>query len=210
MKELDKILNKNEKIMWEGKPKFLPYVLWALALLIIWLVVLILAVIFTGEYLWIVFILPHFWVFTGIVFGFLLYRIFVYSKINYAITNKRAVLQKGLVGRDFETIDFDQITNAEVNVGVSDVLCRQNTGSILLASAGSFTYSRTGPVQKPYTFSHIQNPYDVFKFFKKVSYDVKTDIEYPNKYRPKTNPGYGTDYTGTKAMKKPKPPSKKK
>jgi hypothetical protein len=29
---------------------------------------------------------------------------------------------------------------------------------------------------------------------KKVSFDVKTDINYPNKLRPNENPGYNVDY----------------
>ena len=31
-------------------------------------------------------------------------------------------------------------------------------------------------------------------FFKKVSHDVKTDIQYPNEYRPKNNPSYQSGY----------------
>ncbi len=49
-------------------------------------------------------------------------------------------------------------------------------------------------VQKPYIISNIENPYDVFKFFKKVSHAVKTDIHFPNLYRPDINPGYKTRY----------------
>ncbi|OVE74626.1 hypothetical protein BVX95_01720, partial [archaeon D22] len=41
---------------------------------------------------------------------------------------------------------------------------------------------------------YIQNPEEVFKFFKKVSYDMKTDVQFPNKLRPKNNPGYNTNY----------------
>jgi len=49
-------------------------------------------------------------------------------------------------------------------------------------------------MRKPFTISNIPDPYEVFKLFKKVSHDVRTDIEYPNKLRPKTNPGYKSDY----------------
>ncbi|MBS3112497.1 PH domain-containing protein [Candidatus Woesearchaeota archaeon] len=122
----------------------------------------------------------------------------VYKHTYYTITNKRVLLQKGLIGRDFEMVDFDQITNAEVNVGFLDILFGRKSGNILISTAGSFTYTRSGAVQKPYTISHIENPYEVFKFFKKVSHAVKTDIQYPNKYRPKTNPGYESDYNPNK------------
>jgi len=114
------------------------------------------------------------WDYTG--FGIPIYQILVYKYVYYAITNKRVLFQKGLIGRDFEMVDFDQITNAEVNVGLLDKLFGGNSGSILISTAGSFTYGRYGPVQRPYTLRNIENPYDIFRFFKKVSHAVKTDI----------------------------------
>ena len=91
-------------------------------------------------------------------------------------------------------VDLDQITNAEVRVGFLDKLFGGNSGSVLIATAGSFTFTRRGPVKKPYTMRHIIEPYNVFKTLKEVSHAVKTDIEFPNKYRPEVNPGYKTDY----------------
>ncbi|MEK6952323.1 MAG: PH domain-containing protein, partial [Nanoarchaeota archaeon] len=151
-----------------------------------------------GLFGWGIFLLPHFWVGIVLIFGIPIYQILVYKHMYYAITNKRILFQKGLICRDFEMIDFDQITNAEVNVGLFDKLFGGDSGSILISTAGSFTYGRNGPVQRPYTLRNIANPYEVFKFFKKVSHAVKTDIQYPNKYRPKTNPGYGTEYNPNK------------
>jgi len=202
MRELDKVLDQNEKVFWEGKPKFWPFFLGGFAGAIFGIFFLVIGGIFvvqgiaSGNYFFI--LLPHFWIGVGFVFGVPIYKALVYKHTYYAITNKRVLLQKGLIGRDFEMVDFDQITNAEVNVGLLDILFGRKSGSILISTAGSFTYTRRGPVQKPYTISNIENPYDVFKFFKKVSYAVKTDIQYPNKYRPKTNPGYGTDYNPNK------------
>jgi hypothetical protein len=120
----------------------------------------------------------------------------------YAITDKRVIIQSGLIGRDFEIVDFDQITNAEVNVGIFDKLFSSNSGSILLSSAGTVMQTQNGTMQKPFVISSIPNPYDVFKFFKKVSHDVKTDIQYPNQLRPVNNPGYGTTYRGKEKTKK--------
>src|SRR3989338_3992236 len=210
MNEFDKILDSKEKILWEGKPKFWPYLcsgsgittlfglVW-LGFLIPFFIVAFLNIAQGGVFGWGIFLLPHFWIAMVFVVGIPLYQILVYKHIYYAITNKRVLFQKGLIGRDFEILDFDQITNAEVNVGLFDKLFGGgNSGSILISTAGSFTYGRHGPIQKPYTLRNIENPYDVFKFFKKVSHAVKTDIQYPNKYRPKTNPGYGTDYNPNK------------
>jgi uncharacterized membrane protein YdbT with pleckstrin-like domain len=202
MRELDKVLDKNEKVHWEGKPRFWPFFLGGFVGAIFGIFFLVIGGVFvvagvaSGNY-WFL-LLPHFWIGVAFVFGLPIYTALVHKHIYYAITNKRVLFQKGLIGRDFEMVDFDQITNAEVNVGVLDKLFGHGSGSILISTAGSLTYSRNGQVQKPYVMSNIDHPYEVFKFFKKVSHAVKTDIQYPNKLRPKTNPGYGTSYNPKK------------
>lgn len=158
---------------------------------------------------WGIFLLPHFWVGIVLIVGIPLYQLLVYKHVYYAITNKRVLFQKGLIGRDFEIVDFDQITNAEVNVGVFDTLFGGKTGSILISTAGSITYQRGIGSQRPYTLRNIENPYEVFKFFKKVSHAVKTDIQFPNQYRPTTNPGYKTEYNPKYAMKQKRQRKKK-
>ena len=198
MKELGKVLDSNEKILWEGKPKFWPFFLGSMALAIFGIFWLAISSVFayvsliSGFYLF--FLFPHFWIGILLVFGPPIYTFLVYKNVHYVITDKRVIIQKGLVGRDFEMIDYDQITNAEVNVGVSDKLFGGGSGSILIATAGSFTYVRNGVASRPYTVSHIENPYDVFKFFKNIQHAVRTDIQFPNKYRPAVNPGYNTGY----------------
>jgi uncharacterized membrane protein YdbT with pleckstrin-like domain len=207
MRELDKVLDEKEKVLWEGKPKFWPFILGgSIVTTIIGLFLMLFMIPFIGfavyDIIWGshilgfgIFLIPHFWIGIILVIGIPLYQVFVYKHVYYAITNKRVLLQKGLVGRDFEMTDFDQITNAEVNVGVFDKLFGGSSGSILISTAGSFTYGRHGQqISKPYSLRNIENPYEVFKFFKKISHAVKTDIQYPNKYRPSTNPGYNTKY----------------
>ena len=132
-----------------------------------------------------------------LIIGGPLYSLLVWRYTQYAITTKRVILESGVIGRDFRTVDFDQLANVEVNVGLVDRLF--GTGSILMYTAGGAweqPYSRRGGSVTAPSFSHIKNPYNVFKFFKKVSFDVKTDELYPNKYRPDVNPGYDTKYTG--------------
>lgn len=228
MRELDKVLDHNEKVFWEGKPKFWPYFMSGtiptFIFGLIWMAFLspfiFLGVVapylasnasntaqttvgvksFTTFFLigWNLFLIPFLLVGLWMLIGLPIYKILLHKNLHYAITNKRVIFQKGVIGRDFEYIDFDQITNAEVNVGFWDRVIGNSSGSILLSSAGSFTYTKQGQVARPYTLSHIPNPYEVFKFFKKVSHDVKTDIHYPNQYRPKTNPGYHTDYNSNR------------
>jgi membrane protein YdbS with pleckstrin-like domain len=211
MRELDKVLDENERIFWEGTPSFWPFFLggsfvtvifglfW-MVFLIPFIVVAVLDILFGSHIFGFgILLLPHFWIGMGLVFGLPIYQILVYKHTHYAITEKRVILQKGWIGRDFELIDFDQVTNAEVNVGVFDKLFGGgNTGSILVSAAGSFTPTRQGAVQKPYTLRNITGPYEVFKLFKKATHDVRTDIHYPNKLRPGENPGYQSDYDPNK------------
>ncbi len=126
MRELDKVLDENERIFWEGRPKFWPFFFSGILLSLFGLIFLIAGAavliqgIMAGNLLFLVF--PHFWIGVAFVFGIPLYKALVYKHTYYAITNKRVLLQMGLIGRDFQTVDFDQITNAEVNVGLFDKL----------------------------------------------------------------------------------------
>lgn len=204
MRELDKVLDQNEKVFWEGTPSFWPFYLGrsmpTIIFGVLWLGITLAVMIpsflaSSGWFRYYIFATPHLWIGLFFIFGPLIYNALVFKHTHYAITDKRIIIQKGWIGRDFEIVDFDQITNAEVNVGVFDKLFGSgNTGSILVSTAGTFTYTRRGASQKPYTMSNISNPYEVFKFFKRVTHDVKTDIQYPNKLRPSENPGYQTDY----------------
>lgn len=211
MREIDKVIDKNEKILWEGSPSFWPFVLGGsigtVIIGIIWMIFLIpfmaMAIfdILFGSHVFGfgILLMPHFWVGLFLIFGIPIYQKLVYKHTHYAITDKRIIFQKGLIGRDFQILDFDKITNAEVNVGISDKLFNKgNSGSIILSSAGSVAYTSRGAYLRPYVIRNIENPYEAFKFLKKVSHDVKTDIEYPNEFRPKSNPGYNTDYDTNK------------
>lgn len=219
MREIDKVLDTNEQVFWEGNPKFWPYFLTGVIPTflfgLVWLGFLapFIAVNFlpkgnTGEatgfiniffFAWNIFLIPFLLLSLWMLVGVHIYKWLLYKHLHYAITNKRVIIQKGVIGRDFEYIDFDQITNAEVSVGFWDKVVGKTSGSILIYSAGSFTVMPQGQqVAKPYTISNIDNPYDVFKFFKEVSHDIKTDIEYPNKLRPGENPGYQSNYDPNK------------
>ncbi|MBN2197912.1 PH domain-containing protein [Candidatus Wolfebacteria bacterium] len=203
MRELDKALGQNEKVFWEGTPSFWPFLLGGSIVTTIfglsWMLFLVpfigLAVydILFGSHIFGfgILLLPHFWIGIGLVFGIPIYQVLVFKHTYYAITDKRVILQKGWIGRDFEMIDFDQITNVEVNVGFFDKFFGSgNTGSILVFTAG------LSP--KSYVIRSIVNPYDIFKFLKKVTHDVKTDIQYPNKFRPGENSGYQSNYDPNK------------
>jgi hypothetical protein len=150
---------------------------------------------FPGQFRSGLFILPHFWVGIFILIFPAIYELFVHKHTYYALTNKRVIFQGGLIGRDFRMIDFDKVTNAEVNVNLFDKMFGGDTGSIMISSANTIVLTKNGRADRPYTLCNVLHPYEVFKYFKQVSHDIKTDIEYPNQYRPVENPGYQTQYT---------------
>ncbi|MBI2337376.1 MAG: PH domain-containing protein [Deltaproteobacteria bacterium] len=195
MREIDKILDQNERVLWEGTPVFWPFFVGNSILLTVfgffWMMFILVFIVSMGP---IVLLFPHFWVGILLLIGPGLYHFLVYKHTYYALTSRRVLIQKGVIGRDFQIIDFDQITNAEVNVGIFDQFFGKNTGTVLISTPTSFVTSNSGQRAAPYRLCNIVNPYEVFKFFKKVSYDVKTDIEFPNEYRPAENPGYKTEY----------------
>ena len=191
MNELSKILDTNEQVFWEGKPRFWPYFLSGVVPTFIF------------GLAWTGFLVPFFAVnflpkenlssssgFTNTFF--FAWNIFLVPFLLIGLWMLVGVhIYKGF-------IDFDQITNSEVNVGFWDRVLAQNTGSILISSSGTFGSTRQGHIARPYTLSNITDPYEVFKFVKKVSHDVKTDIEYPNAMRPSENPGYQSTYDPNK------------
>ena len=213
MNEIQKVLNTNEKILWQSSPIFWPYfvsntfnsfvpgfglsvVLYPCSLwlyrsrgnlkfddVLIFACLSILLLIFIYSAFYLIIVAPiRFW--------------FSAKHTFYVITDKRIIIQSGVIGRNFKYIDFDDVTSADVNVGIWDKLCNKNTGTINIATA-SFSVDDTN-IQNTgsYSFNNIVAPYEAFTFFKKVSFDVKTDMEYPNQLRPGENSGYKTKYTG--------------
>lgn len=201
MEEFDKILDRDEKVAWSGQPQFVPYFASVILLSIAgfaWLALLLYVAIAGGHSLFDaalgMLILPHFWVGALFAIGLPVYIVLSYDWIHYAITNRRVLLQRGMIGRDFEIVDFDQINRVDVDVGVMDKLLGRNSGSIKVFTPSSVIYTKNGPRPAPHTMANITDPYGVVKFLKGVSFDVKTDMEYPNARRPMTNPGYRTKY----------------
>ena len=145
MRELDKILD-NEKVLWEGRPQFWPFIISnSLIVIFIWFFIFIFLGPFLGFFFSLFFLLlmnvlgnilgAIISVLISLLLFFVppfIYQVFAFKRTHYAITDKRVIIQKGIIGRDFEIIDHDQITNAEVNVGIADKLFGKNSGSIFI------------------------------------------------------------------------------
>lgn len=194
--QFEQVLDKEEKIIWIGKPKFIPFLTSGLPFLglgIIWFCIDYFGFIRNMDSLSIdigvviPFFLLHLFPFWGSVLN--MFRlVLVYNNTYYTYTNRRIMMRSGFWGTDFKAIDYDKISDIEVNVNPIEQMF--NVGTVEAYSGrdnskGGREYDK---------FIAIENPYEVFKMIKQISVDVKTDYNYPNALRPEKNPGYKTEY----------------
>ncbi|SRR5258708_11295396 len=195
MQSIKDVLEPKEKILWRGKPVFIPFLLSAITISSVIGIFILSQFIPTIRYSG---LLPiYFGIF--MVFGPIIYRLMVYTNVFYYITDRRVIFESGIFAKNFRAIDFDQVANAQVNIDIFDKLFGNGSGSIVISTSGNFAETQ-GNTQflNPYALANIANPYKVFKFFEKVAQDIKTDVYYPNDLRPKQNPGYNTSYKSKK------------
>lgn len=88
----------------------------------------------------------------------------------YAITNKRVLIKSGLIGTDFMSLYFTQIRSANVNVGLVDKIFSVgtisiDTGKVETVQSGSGNNQSTGTRTAFDRLSHIDKPYEVYKYF---------------------------------------------
>lgn len=192
--EIDEILDGNEKIFWRGKPKFSAYILQFAPLSIFGLFWFSFLIPFywgitSGEMplLALVIIIPHTLIGIGTL-GSPLWASLVYPYVEYAITSKRIIIKSGFFARSFKTADYVNLTDVSIDIGLLGRLT--NTGTINFVSGTGIFTEKTGKA----AIAGIEKPYEVFKLLKQVYFDIKTDIEFPNKLRPPVNPGYQSEY----------------
>lgn len=195
MNQTKNVLNADEQVLHISTPQRLPY-------LFDLIVFVLFGTFFAGTY----FFIDHtpenmkvVWAFVGI--GTLIatlpvvYSILVYRYIHYTFTDKRLIIQGGLIGRDYDFVDYDKIQHMSVDVGVIDKIFGRNSGTILVDAGRIKAVENGGSRSWPYSLRHISEPYETMERLKKISFDVKTDVNFPNAMRPDTNKGYSTSYS---------------
>ncbi|NLW88177.1 MAG: PH domain-containing protein [Clostridiaceae bacterium] len=197
------MLDINEHIIWEGKPDRVTYVIGQPFMYLIALVwgafdsIFIFA--FTREdgfgsmgFFIIPFFLLHLLpVWIAIIGPF--YRFIHWNYIEYAITDKRIYIASGIIGRDVKLVEFSQVREPSVRVGLIEKL--RNCGTVRLTPFSRVAHSGNTVVStQAGALLHVPEPYEVFKRVKHMSLDIQTDIAYPNAMRPEDNPGYRTKY----------------
>lgn len=195
---IENMLDANENIRWRGKPERVTYIIGSPVIYlfaIFWAAIdstLIVSWFSQGVQspFFVFFILLHM---TPVWFALLgpVYRAINWNYIDYVMTEKRIYIHSGIIGRDIKVIEFAEIREPSVNVGLIEKI--RNCGTIRLSpytdsSNNRRTTSYTG------TLRHVEDPYILYKTIKQMALDIRTDVSYPNAMRPEINPGYNTRY----------------
>jgi len=158
MNEIQQILEPKEKAVYDGKPEYAPYITAAIFGALI-------ASAFVGIFIGAFLKSIIFAIVAGItifIVGIILANM-AYTRTHYAITNKRAIIQKGIIGRDFKSIDYDRMQNVSVDVGILGVIFK--VGSVKIFTGEMETVGGKHPrIQAKYDrFNYVASPYEVLK-----------------------------------------------
>lgn len=198
--EFRDILDSNERIIWSDKPNLVVHLASGFPFLILGILWGIMDIFLIGGFMFdgiggmfnflTIFMLLHMMpLWLGI--GNMIRLILVYRNTFFCYTNKRVIIRSGFMGVDYKTKDFYEIGNIEVNV--SPIENMMGVGTIRIDEEIVRT-SNNKSRRVGNRLYGIQRPYEVFKALKEIAMDIKTDINYPNDYRPEKNPGYNTRY----------------
>ena len=115
-----------------------------------------------------------------------------WKNTQYAVTNKRIIIRNGLIGYQYNSIYYTDISNVSLQVGVIDRML--GVGDIRIALNHAIGTTKKGNPVNTTSILDIENPDHVMQIVQKTILDMQTDIHYPNALRPEVNPGYHTEY----------------
>jgi uncharacterized membrane protein YdbT with pleckstrin-like domain len=152
MNEIPQILDAKEKIIWDGKPKYAPY-----------MISVILGAIIAAVFC--LFITGIFGIIIGPIVGFIILLIgsLAYKFTHYALTTRRVIIQTGIFGRNFKSVNYDDIKNASVTKGFFNWIFGTGTIQIFTGELTSTGGKHPRTVSKYDNFVYISNPYDALK-----------------------------------------------
>ena len=194
-KEIERLINPNEKIWYEGKPNKKCFIFESifnplLIIAIVWAIFdfgFLTGIIFDGELIMIPFMLLHLlpvWLYLGGV----LFSVKRYNNTEYVITNMAIYVSGGVFARNISTKSFAEMSNIAIHQGVFDRLF--NVGDVV---------ATTGQIDKEgnsvtVSLDCISDYTEIYHLVKKLQIDVYSDVMYPNAKRPEDNSGYNTNY----------------
>lgn len=195
------LLEPNEKVLWQGKPRKYVYilenVLTMLPFAIVWLL-------FDGLFIAAFAVnydkIPWFtWLFIVPFFILHLFPVWVwfakvisanrrYKNTEYCVTEKRVIIKSGFVGMQLHSLMMKDIVRVDIHRGLFDKMFGVGDLSVYTASS---EYAKNSLIN---SIIDIPDYIEVMKLIQKVAYDVKADVSFPNALRPAENPGYNTEY----------------
>ena len=162
MNEIAKVLEPKEKVIWDGKPKYVPYMIsMFFGGLIFGLLLGALAYYFLKSVL------------AGVVVGIIIFIVafffgnLSYKATHYALTNKRVIFQSGIIGRDFRSVNYDDIKNASAKVGLIGVIFHVGDINIFTGEITSTGGKNQQIAPKYDTIQAVDKPYDVLRLLQK-------------------------------------------
>lgn len=191
---IEQVLANDEVILWKGKPRKLSFILSIifkfLPFVIIWLAIDISLIVMMSSFFSeiplpaIIFLIIFF------ILHLLPVWIWISSIITasrrqkleeYAFTGSRIVIKTGFIGANISSINYSSISSVNLKIGIIERLCK--VGDIYIVADN-----------KKYILEDIKDPYFIYEKLQKIANDIKSDIIYPNNYRPSENNGYKTSY----------------
>ena len=121
---------------------------------------------------------------------------YFYDKVKeFAITEKKVIIKSGIIGTDFKSINFDEIKEALVDVGLIGKIF--HVGSIKIDTGKTNTYSTGGSknsrgrIKTKTMYSvlkHIDKPYETYKLIQGHLQERKESL-YSGRADRESNPG---------------------
>lgn len=197
-------LIEGEKVLWSAKPKksafIINKILIMMPLALIWLLfdsMFIIPIVVSGQIKeMLFFIIPFFAIHlmpVWIWIGNCLTANKKWKNTKYYVTDKRIIIQTGIIGASYETIYYKEIKNVDLRIGVIDKIL--GVGDVYI-DTGTLRNTKNGTQSVKSAILDIENPYEIYPKLQKIVLDIQTDVEFPNAYRPSENFGYNTAYKG--------------
>lgn len=195
--QIEGMLMPDESMIWQGTPKRSAFILNSsikmMPFAILWLlfdgffISVLVGTGAMGSMLW--FLIPFFLLHLLPVWLWLSNVLTAnarWKNTEYAVTDKRILIRNGLIGYQYNSIYYTDISNVSLRVGVIDRML--GVGDIL------FSLSKKAGQQSSTAILDVEDPQRIFGIIQKTVMDIQTDIHYPNALRPDSNPGYHTQY----------------
>ncbi|MGI6781911.1 MAG: PH domain-containing protein [Acholeplasmataceae bacterium] len=167
--QTDKILMKDEKVLYTFKPNLTVIVVRTIVIFLIIMALTALAYLIPDEEGEVISVVVGVSVVLGIMaLIFILTiigKILAFQNRFYVVTNKRFIIQKGLFGIDFSSIPIPAAQFISVNVSVLDKILQKGTGSITF---GTVSTPVSGSQPATFVFGDLPNVYENYRMFKEI------------------------------------------